>query len=140
MSKNVVCCVPGDTVQRAAQVMKSEDVGSVPVVESQQNKRLVGIVTDRDLALEIVAEGRDAKSTRIQQVMTTSVVSCRAEDDIQEAIDAMSDEQVRRIPVVDNQERVIGIVAQADLARRHPQQAGQVVSEVSKPKVSGGGA
>ena len=66
MTKNPVCCLPNDMVAKVAQLMKSKDIGPVPIIENEQTKKLVGIVTDRDLALKIVAEGRDAKSTKAE--------------------------------------------------------------------------
>ena len=98
--------------------MKVGNVGSIPVVEDEQNRKLVGIVTDRDLALHIVAEGRDAKSTKVGAVMTANVVTCQADDDLQKALDAMAAHQLRRIPVVDGANKLVGIIAQADVATR----------------------
>ncbi|CAG0985741.1 Hypoxic response protein 1 [Anaerolineae bacterium] len=118
MTKSPVCCLPNDTVSKVAQLMKSKDFGSVPVIENEQTKKLIGIVTDRDLALKIVAEGRDPKSTKAEEVMTRKVVTCRAEDDLQKALDAMSEHKLRRIPVVDNNTGIVGIIAQADVATR----------------------
>ena len=102
MTKNPVCCLPSDIVSKVAELMKSKDIGPVPIIENEQTKKLVGIVTDRDLALKIVAEGRDPKSTKAEEVMTRKVVTCRAEDDLQNALDAMSGHKLRRIPVIDN--------------------------------------
>ena len=118
MTKNPVCCLPNDSVAKAAGLMKSEDIGSIPVIENAQTKKLVGIVTDRDLALKIVARGLDAKSTNVEAVMTHKVVTCLADDDLQKALDAMAEHQLRRIPIVDNNHRVVGIIAQADVATR----------------------
>jgi CBS domain-containing protein len=116
MTKNPVCCLPNDMVAKVAQLMKRENIGPIPVIENEQTQKLVGIVTDRDLALKIVAEGRDAESTKVEAVMTRKVVTCRAEDDLQKALDAMSEHQLRRIPVVDNDNKILGIIAQADVA------------------------
>src|SRR5512141_1530689 len=121
MTNKAICCLPHDPVSKVAQLMRSENIGSVPVVEDEQNKKLVGIVTDRDLALKIVAEGRNANSTQVETVMTRKVVTCRAEDDLQKALDAMAEHQLRRIPVVDKDHRVVGIIAQADVATRAEQ-------------------
>jgi len=134
MTKNPVCCLPDDMVVKAAGLMKSGNIGSVPVIENEQTKKLVGIVTDRDLALKIVAEGRDAKSTKVADVMTGKVVTCRAEDDLQKALDAMAKHQLRRIPVVDNDDKVLGIIAQADVATRvdQPEKTGEMVKEISQ--------
>jgi CBS-domain-containing membrane protein len=118
MTKNPVCCLPTDLVSKAAELMKSKDIGGVPIIENEQTRKLVGIVTDRDLALKIVAEGRDPKSTTAEAVMTREVVTCRAEDDLQKALDAMSGHKLRRIPVVDNNNGIVGIIAQADVATR----------------------
>lgn len=109
-------------------------MGPVPVIESQQTKRLIGIVTDRDLAMKIVAEGRDAKSTQVELVMTRDLITCREDDDLQAALAAMGEHQVRRIPIVDGQNRLVGIIAQADVATRagHDKQTGEVVEQISK--------
>ena len=113
MTKNPVCCLPSDTVSTVAELMKSKDIGPVPIIENEQTKKLVGIVTDRDLALKIVADARDPRSTKAEEVMTREVVTCRAEDDLQNAMDAMSGHKLRRIPVIDNNNRIVGIIAQA---------------------------
>lgn len=134
MTKNPVCCLPNDLVSKAAEMMKKEHVGSIPVIENEQNKKLVGIVTDRDLTLRIVAEGFDAKSTKVETVMTRKVVTCQANDDLQKAMDAMSANQLRRIPVVDGENKILGIIAQADVATRvdHPKKTAAMVKEVSQ--------
>jgi len=118
MTKTPVCCLPDDLVIKAAELMKSENIGPILIIENEQTQKLVGIVTDRDLALKIVAEGRDAKSTKVETVMTRKVVTCRAEDDLQKALDAMSEHQLRRIPIVDNDNKILGIISQADVATR----------------------
>ena len=134
MTKNPVCGLPSDMVSKVAQLMKSEDIGPVPIIENEQTRKLVGIVTDRDLALKILAEGRDPKSTKTEEVMTRTVVSCRAEDDLQMALDAMSEHQLRRIPVVDTNNAIVGIIAQADVATRvdQPEQTAAVVKDISQ--------
>jgi CBS domain-containing protein len=134
MTRNVICCVPEDTVEDAARIMKREDVGPVPVVKDQESRRLVGIVTDRDLAMKVIAEGRGPRKTRVADVMTKDPVSCRAEDSVEEALGAMSRHQIRRIPIVDDSNCMIGIIAQADVATRvgEPERTGDVVEEISK--------
>ena len=136
MTKNPVCCRPDDVVEKVAQLMQSENIGSIPVIENEQNQKLVGIVTDRDLALKIVAEGQDAKSTKVEAVMTRQIVTCRAEDDLQKALDAMADHQLRRIPIVDNDNKIVGIIAQADVATRVnlPEKTAAMVKEISQSK------
>jgi CBS domain-containing protein len=134
MTKNPVCCLPSDPVSKVAQLMKSKDIGSVPVIENEQTKKLIGIVTDRDLALKIVGEGRDPKSTKAEEVITRKVVTCRAEDDLQRALDAMSEHKLRRIPVVDNNNGIVGIIAQADVATRvdQPEKTAAMVKGISQ--------
>ena len=134
MTKNPLCCLPEDLVTKAAGLMKSENIGSIPIVENEQTRKLVGIVTDRDLTLKIVAEGLDAKSTKVEAVMTRKVVTCRAEDGLQKALDAMSEHQLRRIPVVDGDNKIVGIIAQADVATRvdQPQKTAEMVKEISQ--------
>ena len=134
MTKDPVCCLPNDSAAKAAELMQSGNIGSIPVIENVQNQKLVGIVTDRDLALKIVAEGRDPKSTRVEAVMTHKVVTCRANDDLQKALDAMAEHQLRRIPVVDNENKIVGIIAQADVATRidQPEKTAEMVKEISQ--------
>ncbi len=134
MTQNPVYCLPDDMVIKAAELMKNGDIGSVIVVENEQTRKLVGIVTDRDLALKIVGEGLDAKSTTVQAVMSQDVVTCRADDDLQKALDAMAEHQLRRIPVVDNHNKILGIIAQADVATRvdQPEKTAEMVKEISQ--------
>ena len=134
MTKNPVCCLPNDMAAKAARLMKRKNIGSIPVIENEQTKKLVGIVTDRDLALKIVATGLDAKSTKVEAVMTPKVVTCRADDDLQKALDTMSRHQLRRLPVVDNENNILGIIAQADVATRvdQPEKTAAMVKEISR--------
>jgi len=135
MTKNPVFSVPTETVDKVAQLMKREDIGPIPIVDNPDSKKLVGIVTDRDLAMKILAEGRDAKHTTVQEVMTRNPVTCSEGDDIKKALDAMTQHQVRRIPVVNKNNQVVGIIAQADIATRidDPKTTGKVVEEISEP-------
>jgi len=134
MTKNPECCVPTDPVMKAAQLMKTEDVGPIPVVENNDERKLTGIVTDRDLAIKVVAEARDPKTTSVEQVMSEGLVTCRENDDVQSVLELMEDNQLRRIPVVDKKDYLVGIIAQADIATRlgGTQAAGEVVQKVSQ--------
>ena len=134
MTKSPVCCLPTDSVAKAADLMKNGNFGSIPIIENEQTRNLVGMVTDRDLALTIVAEGRDANATKVDAVMTRKVVSCFAEDDLQKALDAMAKQKLRRIPIVDHDNRVVGIITQADVATRidKPGKTAQMVKEISQ--------
>jgi Predicted signal-transduction protein containing cAMP-binding and CBS domains len=123
MTKDPTCCVPGDSVVRAAEIMKQDDVGSIPVLEDRENNKLIGIVTDRDLVINVLAAGKECGSATVQDAMTMYPVSCHAGDSVDHAMDLMATHQVRRIPVVDSKGAIVGIIAQADLATR-----------ISKPK------
>jgi len=118
----------------AARVMRREDVGPVPVVNDEQSKQLIGIVTDRDLAIRVVAESRDPNHTRVSDVMTTTIFACRPDDDLSSAIKAMEEHQIRRIPVVDGDGRIAGIISEGDVAMRvyAPKMTGEMVEEISQ--------
>src|SRR3954452_9621326 len=107
MTRDPSCCLPGGSVSTAAKIMKQQDVGPVLVVNDQSEMKLIGIVTDRDIAINVVAEGRDPYSTRVDSVMTEAPVTCREDDDVSEALKRMAEYQVRRIPVVDNNGSVV---------------------------------
>ena len=134
MTESLVYSSPEDTVSHVAQLMKAEDIGPVLIIDNEESKRLVGIVTDRDLALKVVAEGRDPQTTKVEEVMTRKVVTCRADDDVENAMKAMAQYQLRRIPVVDNDDRLVGIISQADVATRvdEPEKTAEVVKEISE--------
>ena len=136
MTREPACCEPGDSIQRAAQVMKTEDVGSLPVVQSQSNRTLVGIVTDRDVVVKVIAEGRSAENASVRDAMTQNPVTVRDDDDVNRALSAMADRKVRRIPVVDAEGRLCGIIAQADIATRlhHDRTTGDLVEAISEPQ------
>lgn len=134
MTKNPVCCLPGETVQEVARLMKAKDIGPVPILESRDNRKLAGIVTDRDLAMRVVAEGLDPSTTPVRDIMTRELVTCHEDDSLDTALKAMSNHQLRRIPVVDADGRIAGIIAQADVATRldEPKKTAEVVKEISR--------
>ena len=135
MTRDPSCVTPDATVREAAQVMKREDVGIVPVVDAQNSKKLVGVITDRDIAIRCVADGRDG-TQRVSDCMTTNkLATCRENDDVDRAMDAMRTEQVRRIPIVDERGSLVGIVAQADIVRKtnNDAKSGQTVEQISEP-------
>ena len=130
MTQNPTTCEPSTSVMEAARMMASQDVGPLPVVE---NSRLVGVVTDRDLVLRVLAEGRDPKATTVGEVASKDIVSVAPETTLDEALGLLARHQVRRLPVVEG-ERLVGIVAQADVARQgDDRETGRVVEEISKP-------
>src|SRR5579885_2894370 len=135
MTPNPACCMPRDTVVTAAMLMKNNDVGSVPVILDRDSMRVVGMITDRDIAMRVVADQRDYYNTHVEDVMSKDVVTCSADDDYDEVIEAMKQHQIRRIPVVDSNKRLCGIIAIADVAREAPEEeeVGDVVHRVSEP-------
>lgn len=134
MTKDPSCCVATDTVFDAAQLMKSENVGSIPVVDNNDTRKLEGIVTDRDLALKVVAGGLDPKNANVGDVMTTGVVTCRPDAHVDTVIELMEEHQIRRIPIVDENDRLVGIISQADIATRieEPNRTAEVVESISQ--------
>ena len=134
MTPNPSCCLPTDSVIAVAQIMKQENIGSLPVINNPDSQKLIGIITDRDLAMKIVGEGRDAGSTQVEAVMTRKVVTCREDDELQIALNLMSEHQLRRIVIVDNANKVVGIISQADLATRmnQPEKTAEVVKDISQ--------
>jgi CBS domain-containing protein len=135
MTPDPSCVSISDSVVRAAEIMKSEDVGAVPVVDDEASRKLVGIITDRDLAVNVIADGKDPHSCRIEDLMSRNPVTCRPDEDVQNAMDRMAQHQVRRIPVVDNKGRLKGIIAQADIATRIdlPERTANVIEDISQP-------
>jgi CBS domain-containing protein len=123
---------PNTSVAEAARVMEVENVGSLPVVV--EDGRVIGIVTDRDLAIRVLAKGLDPERTTVGQVASKELVAVRADQDLDEALAAMAQAQVRRLPVVDEADQLVGVVAQADLAlTAKGKDTGQLVEEISKP-------
>ena len=129
MTRDVSACEPNATVAEAAKVMAQEDVGPVPIVE---DGRLIGIVTDRDIVVRVVAEGRDPNATTVNEIASTELVTVSPDDDLDEALNLLAEHQVRRLPVVEG-DRLVGIVAQADIARLGKDKTtGEVVEEISR--------
>jgi len=132
MSDRPRAVTPQTSVREAAQLMEQEDVGSLPVVE--EGTRLVGIVTDRDLAVRVLARGSDPEQTQVGQVASTDVVALTPEHDLDEALKLMAREQVRRLPIVAGENQLVGVVSQADVARASKEKtAGEVVEAISEP-------
>jgi CBS domain-containing protein len=135
MTKDPVYCTPQEPIERVAKIMRDEDIGVVPVVDNPESRMLIGIVTDRDLVVRVLATGSAADTMTVEQVMTRNPVSCRPEDNVQRALEIMAEHQLRRVPLVDDENRIVGIIAQADIARhiQVPEQVAEVVEEISQP-------
>ncbi len=134
MSEAIVCCMPGDTAHTAANLMKQHGVGAVLVVRTLPDPLLEGIITDRDLCCGVVGGARDANTIQVFELMTRIPVTCLPDDSMEVCEQRMQENQVRRIPVVNDIGRCIGIVSQADLALHLPApQVGETVREISEP-------
>ena len=135
MTREPACCEPADSIPRIAQLMKTEDVGAVPVVELKTSRKLVGIVTDRDIVVKIVADGKTVEKSTARDAMTNNPVTCREDDDVSQAVARMAERKVRRIPVVDGNGALRGIIAQADIATRvhRDTTTGELVEAISEP-------
>ena len=134
MTANPVCCSPQTPLQEVARRMVEQDCGCIPVVEAHSPPRPVGVVTDRDITVRAVAEGRNPTVLNASHVMTSPVVTVTPEMSVDECCKVMEDNLVRRVVVVDEQGSCCGIVAQADVAlntSRH--KAAEVVRQVSEP-------
>ena len=140
MTQSPAFCTPEDSVIHAARLMEANDCGSLPVVESISSRRLVGIVTDRDIALRVLGKGLPP-DTKLKDVMTPKAIFSRRDDDLEKVESLMALHQVRRIPVVDEDGTCVGIIAQADLARRRgvvsPGDFAGVVERISAPLAGG---
>lgn len=131
MTRNVEVVHPDDTLQEAAEKMKELDIGPLPVCD---DGKLVGILTDRDIAVRAVAEGQDPWTDKVRDVMTPEVVSCCADQDVADAVRLMKEKQIRRLVVLDNEKRLVGILSLGDVALHTSEQlAGATLEEVSKP-------
>ena len=130
MTANPSTVEPNSTVVEAARVMKQADAGVVPVTESG---RLAGMVTDRDIAIRVVAEGKDPTSTKVGEIASTDLVTVDPQQDLDEALRLMAQHKVRRLAVVEEDGRLVGVLAQADVAREGDDaQTGEVVQEISE--------
>jgi CBS domain-containing protein len=114
MTKYLKMCRPDATVKDAAEIMEELNCGVVPIVD--ENNKIQGIVTDRDIALYATLHGREHEKTRLKEFMRKNVITCHPEDDIDTAINKMKENKIRRIPVVDDENKVIGLISIGDLA------------------------
>lgn len=129
MTPNPKTVEPSTTAQEAARIMKSEDVGSLPIVEGD---RLTGVVTDRDLAIRILADGKGAETT-VGEIASKDVVTVDPQQSLEEAARLMAENQIRRLPVTEEDGKLVGILAQADVAQSgHDALTGEVVQQISQ--------
>jgi len=141
MSRDVACCTKDTSLADVARLMRQCDCGEIPVCESESSKKLVGVLTDRDIVLRTLADGEDPFQMAAGDIMSEPVVTVSPDASVEEAAQKMQQHQIRRLPVADANGMCVGMVAQADLARSaSEQQAGQVVKQVSQPREMAGSA
>jgi CBS domain-containing protein len=139
MNRNVVTVRPGDTITLAARLMRETDCGALPVVDREG--QFVGMITDRDITVRAVARGDDPRGVRVEQCMTDETFCCNADDSVEECMRQMARHQIRRLPIVDDRDRIVGIVSQGDIARHAGEHSGRgerraladTISEISEP-------
>jgi CBS domain-containing protein len=136
MTRDLKVVIPGDSLSRAAQIMREADVGIVPVVDDEGSRRLRGVITDRDIAIRHVADGHDTDCV-VADHMSDRLTSVSPDDDVEDVLRTMQREQVRRLPVVEDGDRLVGLIAQADIAvdlgPDRPREVSETVEEISRP-------
>jgi len=134
MTLNPAVCEPATPIQDVAFMMVEHDCGAIPVVDSLDSKRPVGIITDRDVVVRLIANGKNPLDVKVQDCLTAPVIAVSADEDVHEVVEMMKEHQIRRLVVLDNQHQVCGIVAQADIAKMATEEeVVEVVREVSYP-------
>ena len=133
MTRNAECIKPSDSVMHAARRMRDMEVGSLPVCD--QNSRLAGMITDRDITIRCTADGHDPKEVAVADIMTPEIIYCFEDDDIHEAAAVMEEHQIRRLPVLNREKRLVGIVTLGDMAVRGDDYAmnAEALREISEP-------
>ena len=117
MTMEVTCCLPTDSLEEVASVMQSEDIGPVPIVDDLETRNLIGIVTDRDIALRAVARGLDARNTPAGEIMTREVVSVRPATPVRQVAALMDERRIHRVLVLDEENRLHGLISALDIVR-----------------------
>ena len=135
MTRDPECVTQDDSLQRAASIMRDRDIGAVPVVSDSETRRLVGIVTDRDIAIRHVAEGHKEGHTVADVMSKGRLATAREDDSVDRVMELMKDNKVRRIPVVGSNDEIVGMIAQADLAleARDEKNVERTVEKISEP-------
>jgi CBS domain-containing protein len=134
MTRDVRTVSPDTSLQQAAQLLQELDIGSLPVCNGQ---RLLGMVTDRDMTVRGTAAGLPPQSTPVKEVMTESIAYCLETDSVDDVMRKMGDRQLRRIPVIDGERNLVGIVALGDLATNRARNTDKVLRKISEPSGAG---
>lgn len=134
MTKNPACATPDMELNKVAKIMAKENIGSVPVVENKDSKKVIGMVTDRDIATRAVAQDKNPLQMTAREVMSKPVFTVKQDEDVREVAKLMQEHMVRRVPVVDQNGMVCGMVAQADIAlNTGDKTTADVVQKISQP-------
>ena len=130
MTSNPVCVSERDTIREVARIMAREDTGVVPVVDG---KKVIGMITDRDIVVRLVAEGKDPANAHVNEAMTKTVRAVKEDDTVNDALNVMSSSQVRRVPVVNDRNEIVGIVSMKDVAETGNQEGkvGRAMEDIS---------
>jgi CBS domain-containing protein len=138
MTENVRCCTEDATLVDCARIMLEHDCGEVPVVDDMAGRKLVGVITDRDITIRAVAKGLDPVDTDVSEVMTDSPITARPDQDVEDLVMVMAKKQIRRIPVVDDDNCLVGIVSLADIARTSDDHlVADAFADISQPEGRG---
>jgi len=131
MTPNPECVSEKDSLRDVARIMKDQDTGVVPVVDG---RKIVGLITDRDIVVRGLAEGKDLDTTRVNELMTKSIRSVREDSTVSEALNLMGSAEIRRVPVVNGNNELVGIVSLGDIAKQTNQdgKVGKAVEEISQ--------
>ena len=131
MTAGPIAVTPETPISIVAEVMETDDIGAVPVVE---NDRLTGMITDRDIVIRAIAKGKDPRGMPVSEIYTREVIAVTPDDKLGDAVSIMADRQIRRLPVVDEDNHLVGVVSQADIAvQAKEKEVGEMVEEISKP-------
>ena len=131
MTAGPVCVTPDTPLSTVAEVMDTDNIGAVPVVE---NDRLTGMITDRDIVIRAIARGKDPRGMPVREIYSRDVVAVTPDDKLKDVVSIMSGQQVRRLPVVDEENHLVGVISQADIALEAKEKTvGELVEEISKP-------
>lgn len=132
MTKDPRCVTPDTSAREAAQLMQSADVGVLPVVDSESGRRLLGVITDRDIAIRVVGDGKD--NAQVRDAMTNGACTARTDENVKDVMAKMAREQVRRIPIVDDNGALVGIISQADIVLEvEDREAQKTIERISEP-------
>lgn len=136
MTPEPVCCTSNSNLRDVAQLMKEHDCGLIPVVDSEQSKKPIGTLTDRDITIRVVAEGKNPLELTTADCMTTPCITVHDDGSLEDCLNVMQENQIRRMVVVDKNGQCIGIVAQADIARKlNAKTTAEVVEQISEPNL-----